>query len=82
MMTAQLAVVVFVVVTAAKIAGSARSLRNDDERGAISVEQFAWIGLGLLLIATASAALAIYWGDVSKWITTEWNSITGSESGG
>ncbi len=81
MMTAQLAVVAFVVVTAAKVAGSARSLRKD-ERGAISVEQFAWIGLGLLLVAGAAAALAVYWGDVSKWITTEWSSITGSQSGG
>jgi hypothetical protein len=79
-MTAQVAVMAFVFMAAAKVAGSARSLRKDDERGAISVEQFAWIGLGLLLVAGAATALAIYWGDVSKWIMTEWSSITGSES--
>lgn len=79
---AQIAVVAFVVVTMSKVADGARSLRKRDERGAISVEQFGWIGLGLLLIAGAAAALAIYWGDVSSWITSEWSSITSGSSKG
>jgi Flp pilus assembly pilin Flp len=81
MMTAQLAVVAFVVVTAAKVADGASRFRKD-ERGAISVEQFAWIGLGLLLVAGAAAALAVYWGDVSTWITNEWTSITSGNASG
>jgi hypothetical protein len=48
-----------------------------DERGAISVEQFAWIGIALFLIVAAAAALKIYWGDVSTFVTTSWDSITG-----
>jgi hypothetical protein len=50
---------------------------RDDELGAISVEQFAWIGIALFLIVAAAAALKIYWGDVSTFVTSSWNSITG-----
>jgi hypothetical protein len=45
--------------------------------GAISVEQFAWIGIALFLIVAAAAALKIYWGDVSTFVTSSWDSITG-----
>ncbi|HXR22511.1 MAG TPA: hypothetical protein VN786_08155 [Acidimicrobiales bacterium] len=54
-----------------------RQRRRDDELGAISVEQFAWIGIALFLIVAAAAALKIYWGDVSTFVTSSWNSITG-----
>ena len=50
---------------------------RDDELGAISVEQFAWIGIALFLIVAAAAALKIYWGDVSTFVTSSWDSITG-----
>jgi hypothetical protein len=50
---------------------------RDDETGAISVEQFAWIGIALFLIVAAAAALKIYWGDVSTFVTSSWSSITG-----
>ncbi len=50
---------------------------RDDELGAISVEQFAWIGIALFLIVAAAAALKIYWGDVSTFVTSSWSSITG-----
>jgi len=50
---------------------------RDDELGAISVEQFAWIGIALFLIVAAATALKIYWGDVSTFVTSSWNSITG-----
>jgi hypothetical protein len=50
---------------------------QDDELGAISVEQFAWIGIALFLIVAAAAALKIYWGDVSTFVTSSWDSITG-----
>jgi hypothetical protein len=49
----------------------------DDELGAISVEQFAWIGIALFLIVAAAAALKIYWGDVSTFVTSSWDGITG-----
>jgi hypothetical protein len=49
----------------------------DDELGAISVEQFAWIGIALFLIVAAAAALKIYWGDVSTFVTSSWDSIAG-----
>jgi hypothetical protein len=48
-----------------------------DELGAISVEQFAWIGIALFLIVAAAAALKIYWGDVATFVTSSWGSITG-----
>jgi|ERR1700678_1576590 hypothetical protein len=51
--------------------------RPHDERGAISVEQFAWIGIALFLIVAAAVALKIYWGDVSTFVTNSWDSITG-----
>ena len=51
---------------------------TDDELGAISVEQFAWIGIALFLIVAAAAALKIYWGDVSTFVTSSWDSITGT----
>jgi len=54
-----------------------RRRRPDDELGAISVEQFAWIGIALFLIVAAAAALKIYWGDVSTFVTSSWDSITG-----
>ena len=50
---------------------------QDDELGAISVEQFAWIGIALFLIVAAAAALKIYWGDVSTFVTSSWDSISG-----
>ena len=50
---------------------------GDDEMGAISVEQFAWIGIALFLIVAAAAALKLYWGDVSTFVTSSWSSITG-----
>lgn len=75
--SAPLAVLAFVLLASGKLSNRTKRSRRDD-RGAISVEQFAWIGLGLLLVAGAAAALAIYWGDVSNWITQEWSSITGS----
>ena len=58
------------------IARYRRRCRND-ELGAISVEQFAWIGIALFLIVAAAAALKIYWGDVSTFVTSSWDSITG-----
>jgi hypothetical protein len=54
-----------------------RRCRRDDELGAISVEQFAWIGIALFLIVAAAAALKIYWGDVSTFVTSSWDGITG-----
>jgi hypothetical protein len=54
-----------------------RRRRPPDELGAISVEQFAWIGIALFLIVAAAAALKIYWGDVSTFVTSSWDSITG-----
>jgi hypothetical protein len=54
-----------------------RPRSRDDELGAISVEQFAWIGIALFLIVAAAAALKIYWGDVSTFVTSSWDSITG-----
>jgi hypothetical protein len=50
---------------------------QDDELGAISVEQFAWIGIALFLIVAAAAALKIYWGDVSTFVTSSWDGISG-----
>ena len=50
---------------------------RDDELGAISVEQFAWIGIALFLIVAAAAALKIYWGDVSTFVTSSWDGISG-----
>jgi hypothetical protein len=58
-----------------------RQRRRDDELGAISVEQFAWIGIALFLIVAAAAALKIYWGDVSTFVTSSWSSITGQAGG-
>ena len=54
-----------------------RQRRRDDELGAISVEQFAWIGIALFLIVAAAAALKIYWGDVSTFVTSSWSNIAG-----
>ncbi len=58
------------------MAGNRQRYRDDDV-GAISVEQFAWIGIALFLIVAAAAALKIYWGDVSTFVTSSWNSISG-----
>jgi hypothetical protein len=54
-----------------------RRRRPGDELGAISVEQFAWIGIALFLIVAAATALKIYWGDVSTFVTSSWDGITG-----
>ena len=51
---------------------------RDDERGAISVEQFAWIGIALFLIVAAAVALKVYWGEVNTFVTSSWDSITGT----
>jgi hypothetical protein len=68
-----------IVLTLAVPGAMARCSRRhrDDELGAISVEQFAWIGIALFLIVAAAAALKIYWGDVSTFVTSSWDGITG-----
>jgi len=58
-----------------------RHRHGHDDLGAISVEQFAWIGIALFLIVAAAAALKIYWGDVSTFVTSSWDGITGQGGG-
>lgn len=75
-MALPIALLAMMITNSAKMADHHQHCR-DDERGAISVEQFAWIGIALFLIVAAAAALKIYWGDVSTFVTGSWNSITG-----
>lgn len=74
------AVALLLLSSPARIAAHSRRCR-DDERGAISVEQFAWIGIALFLIVAAAVALKVYWGDVSAFVSSSWDSITGTGGG-